>query len=116
MYFEGRELPLHAEPISECDLREGEIYFALTFLDDEMLIPSLQPVVFIGKNLEGNERDLLYFQDAESYREGIRFGSEGSGDSATFSCGAKPSHIFDYEHALNGLLRCSFRRGETLGK
>jgi hypothetical protein len=116
VYFERRELPLHAEPVSEHDLREGEIYFALTFLDDEMLIPSLQPVVFIGKNLENNGRDLLYFQDAESYHEGVRFGSEGSGDSATFSCGAKPSHIFDYEHALNGLLRCSLRRAKAPGK
>lgn len=102
--------------MSDRDLKEGEIYFALTFVDDDMLIPSLEPVVFIGRDLEGDGRHQLYFQDAESYRAGIRFGAEGSGDNATFFCGAKASHVFDYEHALNGLLRCSLRRQETLGK
>jgi hypothetical protein len=36
MYFEGRDLTDHAEPISANDLREGQVYFAVTYVDDEM--------------------------------------------------------------------------------
>ena len=110
VYFSGRDLKPYAESIAVRDLKEGDVYFAVTFLDDELLIPSLEPMVFIGTNLEDNERDLRYFQDAESYRQGIRFGSEGASGRATFYCGAEHKHIFDYEHALNCLLLCSLRR------
>ena len=53
--------------------------------------------------------DLLYFQDAESYREGIRYDSADA-ERAVFTCGSQPSHIYEYENALNQLLLCSLRR------
>ena len=34
MYFEARELVSHAEPVSSEDLREGEVYYAITYIDE----------------------------------------------------------------------------------
>jgi hypothetical protein len=40
MRFEARELKPLAEPVSNEELRAGETYFALLFVDDHGLIPS----------------------------------------------------------------------------
>lgn len=101
----------YAEPVDVSALQEGRVYFAFGFLDTEMLIPSLEPVVFIGRDLEPGE-GLFYFQDAESYRRGVRSDSKDADIEAVFTCGAKPSHIFDFEFALNQLMLCSLRRAE----
>jgi len=69
MEFEARQLKSYAEPVSVDSLSIGEVYFNVLFLDDDILIPITQPVVFVGKNLASGDTDSLYFQDAESYRE-----------------------------------------------
>ena len=71
LHFPARDLKPYAEPVDARDLKEGQLYFSLGFLDEDLVIPTLAPVVFIGNGVESGE-DLLYFQDAESYREGIR--------------------------------------------
>ena len=55
----------------------GETYFAVHFLDDQMLVPELDPLVFIGRNLEPGDSGRLYFQDATSYISGIRYEESG---------------------------------------
>ncbi len=75
------------------------MYYAVTFLDEEMLIPTMEPVVFVGRNLDREDVDRFYFQDADSYREGIRYSTGVAEDDATFYSGAAPNHIFDYERA-----------------
>ena len=118
MRFETRELKEHSEPVAVERLREGTTYFSLSFLDKEMLVPTLEPVVFVGCNLEPDDEErLFYFQDADSYRAGIRYhANEPDADDAdaTFYSGAVPSHIFEYEHALDLLLVCSLRRKKHL--
>jgi hypothetical protein len=42
-----------------------------------MLVPELDPLVFIGRNLEPGDSERLYFQDAASYTSGIRYGNRG---------------------------------------
>src|SRR5204863_9021032 len=72
MRFETRELKEHSEPVAVERLREGTTYFSLSFLDKEMLVPTLEPVVFVGCNLEPDDEErLFYFQDADSYRAGF---------------------------------------------
>jgi hypothetical protein len=116
MRFEERELKPYAEPVSAGDLKEGEVYFAVNYVDDNMLIPTLETLVFVGRNLDPNdvETDVrkVYFQDVESYLRGIRRNSPSDGDQAMFSCGpeSQVSHIFKYEHALDELMRCALRR------
>jgi len=112
VYFEGRELKEYAEPVSANELREGEIYFSINYVDDSMLIPVMATVVYIGKNLEPNDVGQVYFQDVESYREGICYGGTRKKESADFQVGSENelSHIFEYEQALEALMRCSLNR------
>jgi hypothetical protein len=114
--FEERELKTYSEPVVVENLREGSVYFALNFLDKELLLPTMEPVVFVGKNLEPGDEERYYFQDAESYRSGIRYATAvPEEDEVTFYSGAAPIHIFEYERALDCLLACSLRRREPSG-
>ena len=69
MYFEGRELKEYAEPVSATELREGDVYFALNYVDCDLLVPVVETVVFIGRDLEPDDVGQVYIQDVESYRE-----------------------------------------------
>ena len=115
MHFEGRELGPYAEPVSASELDKGAVYFAVNYVDDDMLIPLVETLVFVGKNLEPEDVGVAYFQDVESYREGVRYGWDADDGSATFQSGPENElkHIFTYEHALDELMRCSLRRKES---
>src|SRR5262245_19860284 len=114
MRFEERELKPYAEPISTTELKEGKVYFSLNFADRDMLIPFLEPLVFIGRNLNSDDVEtVLYFQNCESYLNGVRFQSATTQDlEMSFQCGTENQmrHIFEYEHALDGLMLCALRR------
>lgn len=113
LYFEGRHLVEHAEPTSSTrNLVVGQVYFSLNYLDSQMTIPLLEPVVFVGVDLEQNDQNQAYFQDADSYSQGVRHQSQNTEAPATFYCGPADAinHIFDFEHALEELMRCAIRR------
>lgn len=111
MRFEARELKPYAEPVSASDLVESAIYFSVNFVDEDMLIPQMEPVVFIGRNLEANDAGRVYFQDAWSYRQGVRYESAKDGE-AMFYVGSEHElgAYFEYDRALDVLMRCSLRR------
>lgn len=115
MRFEERELKPYAETVPPDELQVGTVYFAVNFVDDEMLIPIMEPKVFIGRNLNSGQGDRLHFQDFDSYRQGIRFESATEDDEAKFETGTQ-HHIFEYEKALDVLMRCALRRREALGR
>lgn len=50
--FEARALRSYAEPVSPGELKEGEVYFSLQFVDEEMLVPVMETWVFVGRNLD----------------------------------------------------------------
>jgi hypothetical protein len=129
MYFEGRELKPYGEFVKASDLVVGRVYFRVSYLDQEMMIPELVPLVFIGRNLS-SEHPGLYYQDAESFFAGKRWG--GTNDEAM---GAEDddarddaegwfetesertySQVFEFEKALDGLLGCSLRRRQWDGQ
>ena len=113
MRFEGRELKPYAEPVSVSKLTRGSVYFAVTYVDDQMLMPMVEPIIFAGQNLDaGDVGSVIYFQDAASYRQGIRHESPARGGDATFFAALESEikHIFEYESALDELLRCALRR------
>lgn len=83
MRFEGREVKPYAEPIAAGDLKEGSVYFLVSFLDNDLLIPTMEALIFIGRNLEADDNGQLYFQDAHSHRRGILY-SAGANPEATF--------------------------------
>ena len=112
MRFEERELKSYAEPIQANVLVAGQVYFSVQFADESLLVPLMETWIFAGRNLRSGDRDeTLYFQDVESYLRGIRYGTSEA-DEARFQI-ATPNnvnHIFDYEHALDELMKCALRR------
>jgi hypothetical protein len=116
MRFEARELKPYDDPVVSSELKVGMIYFSVQFVDDEMLIPELDPLVFIGRDLTPDDQGMLYFQDAGSYRRGIRFESNQTEDAAFYAQREDEiNHIFPYERALDLLLTCSMRRKKGHG-
>jgi hypothetical protein len=109
MHFAERELKPYAEPLIPDKLRIGETYFGVYFLDKDGFVPVLEPKVFIGHNLEPEDKDELYFQDFASYLSGLGYDTASAEDEAVFETGAE-KHIFEYERALDVLLTCSLRR------
>jgi len=107
MLFEARDLKACGEPVSPDELRLGEVYFSVLFLDEKGFVPILEPKVFIGRNLEPEDADKDYFQDFASYRRGVRY--ESADDDADFSVGVQ-NHIFEYARALDVLMYCELLR------
>jgi hypothetical protein len=112
VHFEGRELKEYAEPVSASELREGQVYFTVNYVDEERLIPVMETVVFIGRNLEPDDVGQIYLQDVQSYREGVPYNWESEDGFAKFQTGSEDEtgHIFEYEQALEELMRCSLNR------
>ena len=112
MYFEAPKLKEYAEPVSATELREGDVYFALNYVDCDLLAPVMETVVFIGRDLEPDDVGQVYIQDVESYREGVRYGRNNDGEVAKFQTGSEKEvgHIFQFKKALNELMRCSLNR------
>jgi len=111
MRFEGRDLTTYAEPVSASTLREGQVYFLVYYSDEERLTPIMETVAYAGRyiNSEGAERPR--FQDVPSYNQGIRFGSPDSSAASFQSCSENSmNHLFEYEQALDELMRFSLRR------
>ena len=115
MYFEGRELNSYAQPVLPNELHEGEVYFALNYVDSQMLVPMVDTLVFIGRNLEAKDIAEVYFQDIVSYQEGVPYEWEANDETGTFFCASEDqiNHIFTYEQLLNELMKCAARRVST---
>ena len=122
MIFESRELKSSADFVQVSELKEGTVYFHLLFCDDDLLIPWMEPVVFIGRNLEPHEVDRAYFQDLDSYREGIRYDaltnqkSPDADEDVLFQSFQEKSGtvmaVYEFESALESLMWCSLKRRE----
>ena len=98
MRFAARDINEQPDPIAPDNLESGVVYFAVDFYDDDMFIPVLEPKVYIGRDLDPEEPG-CYFQDLDSYNDGIRFESSTPEDDALFEIGIE-SHVFDYEDAF----------------
>ena len=107
-----KELQPHAISITKEQLVPESTYYFLNYVDGEMLIPTLEPVVFVGKNFEAGDEHAVYFQDIGSFREGVRYSSSDPDESADFYTGSEDElgHVFSFDHALDELFRCSLRR------
>lgn len=112
MYFERRDLNSFSEPVSSDQLKMGQVYFLVGFIDDKMLVPMLEAYVFIGRNLEPQDQDRLYFQTFASHKQGMTWSTSSPDDGQEFLCQPEDQlgMLFEYEHALNELLKCSLRR------
>ena len=108
MIFESRELKNYAEPINSTDLIAGNEYFSVQFVDDRMLIPVVETLVYVGENIDKNNKKYL-FQDIESYISGVSLESKDH-KNAKFYAQETLNHIYEYEKALELLMYCSINR------
>jgi len=110
-----REVKPYAEPITATELRSETVYFFVHFADEDMLIPTMQAVVFVGENLDEGDEDQVYFQDIDSFDRGVRYGDKADGDYVLFHKGSRNElgHVFTFEHALDVLIACSLRHQKT---
>jgi hypothetical protein len=121
MHFEYEDLPLRAEYVPTRDLRVGRVYFHLAYVDEGGLVPVLEPVVFIGSDLENESEMCVYFQDAASYLRGVRAypaTADGDEDAAVlapvvYSFPSSAGNVFTYEHAIEELIRCAMKRNRS---
>ena len=51
LHFPAREIPPYGEYATTETLVVGQTYFSMVFVDQQMRIPELTPLVFIGRNL-----------------------------------------------------------------
>jgi hypothetical protein len=72
----------------------------------------MEPLVFIGKNLQLDDVGQLYFQDARSHRDGVRYSPGKKMQDSQFMVYPENNvkHVFEYERALDVLMRCALRR------
>jgi hypothetical protein len=115
MQFSGRDLKPHAEPITPERLVAGEIYFTVKYHDQDLLAPEVEALAFLGNDLEaGPEGVGHYFQDAGSYLAGVRYGVDDEGQALFLhQPPGQVKHIFEFEKALDELLKCSLRRASS---
>ena len=114
--FGPREFGPAAEPVTGDDLRNGVVYFALQFADPNLLVPIVEPLIFVGRNLRQNDTGSLYFHSFESYEGQVPAPTGRLGpDFQVYHLG-ETNHIFEYERALDELMRCAIRRKNALDK
>jgi hypothetical protein len=117
VWFEGRDLKSYAEPVIASELQEKEVYFSVQFVNREMLIPIIVPLVYLGKSLSETGTELYYFQDFEFYIWGAGLEATIQEDSSIHVRGPNNlKHIFEYERALESLMKCSLRRRNLQGR
>jgi hypothetical protein len=64
MRLKEREIAGYAEPVEPEKLVAGDVYFALQFADEQLLIPTLEALMFLGRNLaEASPEDLFVFPE-----------------------------------------------------
>jgi hypothetical protein len=114
MRFEARELKSSAEPVKAIELVEGGVYFSVSYVDTERLIPVLEPYVFVGRNLAPGDSGQLYFQSMDPVRRSSHRKLSTRDDYADFHLESESQPcLLEYEQALEDLMVCSLRRRGT---
>ena len=124
MEFVRRDLGMAAEPVAVSDLVVGSVFYMVSYIDMDLEIPQIQPIVFIGENLTSGDSGLFYFQDAGSYLAGERpQEAESCGDAEdreheeySYDVHALDSSsissVFSLEKAVDEVIRCLQRGRE----
>src|SRR5438270_11610629 len=107
-----RKQKSYAEPVTKDRLIPGEVYFSLQFADSNLLIPIMEPFIFLGQDLDPDAIGLFYFQRYESYQRGLRFKPSSKGKLMEFQVATSNgmNHIFEYDRALDVLFDCAAKR------
>lgn len=112
MSLEKETIKTYAEPVKAGDLVPGEVYFSLQFMDSSLLIPILEPWLYLGRNLQPSDDDRLYFQSFDSHRRGVtvrQLGNEAEKFSFQVPSADNIQHMFTLQKAVDLLRHCVVR-------
>jgi hypothetical protein len=113
--FPATELKPGSEPVSSDQMQEWRVYFALQFADPDLLVPVLYPLIFLGY-LDSDDPSLRFFQSLDSFIDGVRYSTRTDEQTEFFEVYGpdEGKHIFDYERALEVLMRCALNRRDIV--
>ena len=107
---DARPLSENPQPVVSDALSVGETYL-IDYVDQPKLIPDMWTATLIGRNLRSGDMDRAYFQDVEAYRDGVSFETDEFEPRTIVALDRSDlDSIFDFEHAIEELMRCSLRR------
>ena len=89
-------------------LKERQTYLMISFFDDELQIPDITTVIYLGKDIFRDSVDHHYFQEYSSYLES---GGRQEGEVIVASS-EKLMNFFDLEGASELLRLCARRQGK----
>ena len=96
------------------DLSAGSVYFMLNYYDEDMLVPEMKTLVFLGRNIDescATEEDLFYFQDYGSFSEMESISHHEDICGEIICCKrAELNGIYNLENVIALLTRCLDRR------
>jgi hypothetical protein len=111
MSHKDTDLKPYAEPVTASKLTPGEVYFMVTYVDNHMLLPEIQTLVFLGRDVAGDKDNCLYFQNVESYVTLGPYPNNAQGSGDLYSCTDNQlNNIFEFDNAIDEFLRCNIRR------
>jgi hypothetical protein len=97
------------------NLREGDLYFRLTFSDPEMRYPQIETFVFVGKNLSDEDtEDTWYFQFSSDYAANgsVRRGAP-EGQRVSLATARDLDDMLDLDGLVQELEAAGGRRAKT---
>ena len=112
LHVAPRDIPPWSQHASAASLVEGATYFRVGYFDRDLHVPFMDPVVFVGRNLGEGDSAKLYFQTLESHMAGVRLGSPDHEAGDFHRVSEDTPFVYEYERALDELLRCSRRRAQ----
>lgn len=83
----------------------------VSYVDTELLIPVVEPLVFLGRDIHGDGDHRLYFQDAQSFKEHGSYPSQANGDGDVYVFPDEGlGSILTLDEAVEELHRCIERK------
>lgn len=97
-------------PVSVADLKKGNVYISVSYLDEQLLVPIVETLIFLDVDIFREGCDLLFFQHAESFFERGEF-VPGASDREELLV-AEPdglNNIFTVPNGSDALTLCAGR-------
>lgn len=111
-WFPGRSIKPYSVPITPGELKIGDIYFRVVFLDSAGKVPEWLTLVFVEKIDEDGKGPIYCFQDAGSFHDGFRHTDDDAAGEVSLHYFEETgiNGIYCFEEALDIMLEVSLRR------
>jgi hypothetical protein len=113
LYIKAREISDDWEPVDPGDLKVGEVYFDIGFVDENLLVPSVTTLVLTEVSNKDGLR-VFSFEEATAHYNGVP--AESAEYPVLYEYDENSiTSIFDFNGFLDNMLLCAVRRGKNYG-